>query len=245
MDIWQEQLDASGFRSYIAAPQPASPPTSISLTKISTPTHGVSIIAINNDGTLMATKDDFVPTTVWLWSLQTGKSVAVLIHHSPVKQVLWHPQQIDLLLIHCAIPEPAVHLWKSTWAAPQVVALHLERTGGRLEASWLQSPEDNSFILMLSSTHQYTKASLSSNGEIIPELPCFKGAARSRGTGVEDMFDEGNSLDLSPIKLAHDETMEVHEGFEGGNDHSGSSFGMGNEMVDDTFHYRRHVKAGV
>lgn len=192
----------------------------------------------------MATKDDFIPTTIWIWSLKSGKAIAVLIHHSPVKHVAWHPYQSDLLLIHCAIPEPAVHLWKLNWDIPRVVTLPLERTGGRSEASWLQSPEENTYSLMLSSTHQYTKACISSNGEIISEQPSFEGAARSLGTGVEDMFDEGNSLDLSPIKLAHDEMMEVHGGFGGADDHSGSSFGMGNEMVDDTFHYRRHVKVG-
>ncbi len=123
------------------------------------------------------------------------------------------------------------------------MTLPLVRTGGRLEASWLQCPQDDSYGLMLSSTHQYTKALLSRNGNIIPEEPKDDGAAGSLGTGVEDTFDEGNSLDLSPIKLAHDETMDVPEGFEVPNDHSGSSFGNCNEMIDDTFHYRRQVKA--
>lgn len=191
----------------------------------------------------MATKNDFVPTTVWIWSLRSGKAVAVLVHHSPVKNIAWNSQQADLLLIHCAIPEPAVHLWSATWDASRVVTLPLERVGGRLEASWLQSAEENTYRLMLSSTHQYITATIDSNGEIIPESYHCGKSAESGVTGVEDMFDEGNSLDLSPIKLAHDETMEVHERFEGGHDQSDSSFGMGNEMVNDTFHYRRHVKA--
>ena len=44
--------------------------------------------------------------------------------------------------------------------------------------------------------------------------------------GPEDMFDEGNSMDLSPIKLSRE------------------GFGMGmrsEEEVDDTFDYRRHL----
>lgn len=57
--------------------------------------------------------------------------------------------------------------------------------------------------------------------------------------GAESLFDEGNSFDLSPIKITRDETI----GFEDGNDSMGSGFGMENEMVDDTFHYRRHVRA--
>lgn len=240
--IWQEQLDASTVRSYTKAPQPASPPTNTSLTKASQPVHGISVIAFNSDGNLLATKSDSIPTTVWIWSLQTGSIVAVLIHHSFVKHVSWHPTESDLLLIHCAIPEPAIHLWKSVWEAPQTVTLPLGRTSGRLEANWLLSPMTSQFNLMLTSTHQYITCLLSSSGEISLGAPSFSEGAKPISV-AEDMFDEGNSLDLSPIKITHDETLEVDNAFGDGNDDSGYGFGFGNEMVDDTFHYRRHVKA--
>ena len=228
-------------RSYVAAPQPATPPTSLSLGKSDSPTHGISAIAFNSDGTLLATRNDFIPTTVWIWSLNNSSAIDVLIHHSAVKQVTWHPSQSDLLLIHCAIPEPAVHLWKTTWHAPRILMLPLQRIGGRLEASWLQSSSDDDFNLMISSTHQYTTACVSSDGEVIAKAIPPEAAAVSVGTGAEDMFDEGNSLDLSPIKISHS-TVEV-SGYGDGDDLFGSGFGFTEEMLDDTFHYRRHVKA--
>lgn len=92
---------------------------------------------------------------------------------------------------------------------------------------------------MLSSAHQYTTARISSDGEIIAEAMPPEEAAISLEPGAEDMFDEGNSLDLSPIKISHS-TVEV-SAF--GDDRSGSGFGFTEEMLDDTFHYRRHVKA--
>lgn len=168
-------------------------------------------------------------------------AIDILIHHSTVKQILWHPSQSDLLLIHCAIPEPAVHLWKTTWHAPQILMLPLQRIGGRLEASWLKSPTDDMFNIMISSAHQYTTSRISSDGEIIPELAPPEAAANSIDTGAEDMFDEGNSLDLSPIKISHS-TVEV-SGYGDGDENFGSGFGFTEEMLDDTFHYRRHVKA--
>jgi len=241
--IWQEQLDASKARNYIVAPQPANPPTSTSLMKADHPVHGISILAFNSDGDLLATKSDSMPTTVWIWSLQTGGVVAVLIHHSPVKHMSWHPTESGLLLIHCAIPEPAVHLWKSTWDVPQIVTLPLRRKSGRLEASWLISPTSSQFNLMLTSTHQYITSLISSSGEVVPGAPGLSDGAQSRIVGAEDMFDEGNSLDLSPIKITHDETLEVPDPFGDGDDCSGLGFGLNNEMVDDTFHYRRHIKA--
>ena len=250
VDIWQEQLNASKSRTYAIAPQPASPPSSTVGAKASGPIHGISTMSFSGDGTLLATKNDSIPTTVWIWSLQSGRPVAVLIHHSPVKQISWHPQQSDLLLIHCAIPDPAIHLWKSTWSAPMIITLPLSNTGGRLEAHWLRSLDLDSYNILLTSTHSYITAQISQTGSLIPSADALSSdpdlGFRSVGTGAEDMFDEGNSLDLSPIKIAHDETMEVHDGFDDGGDGSGSSgFGLGNEMVDDTFHYRRHIKAGV
>ena len=236
--VWEEQVNALKGRSYVAAPQPASPPTSLSQGKSDNPTQGVSVIAFNKDGNLLATKNDWIPTTVWIWSVNTGTTIDVLIHHSPVKQIIWHSSQSDLLLIHCAIPEPAVHLWKTTWHAPQILMLPLQRIRGRLEANWLESPTDDIFNIMISSAHQYTTARISSDGEIItpPET-----AANPVDMGAEDMFDEGNSLDLSPIKISHS-TVEV-SGYGDGNENLGSGLGFTEEMLDDTFHYRRHVKA--
>lgn len=117
--------------------------------------------------------------------------------------------------------------------------LPLLRIGGRLEASWLKSLTDESFNLMISSAHQYTTVRISPDGEVIAESIPLDAAALSIDTGAEDMFDEGNSLDLSPIKISHS-TVEV-SGY--GDDHFGSGFGFTEEMLDDTFHYRRHVKA--
>ena len=119
--------------------------------------------------------------------------------------------------------------------------LPLPRIGGRLEASWLESSSDNTFNLMISSAHQYTTSRVSSDGELIPEMIPPDAAALSIGAGAEDMFDEGNSLDLSPIKISHS-TVEV-SAYGDGEEHTRSGFGFTEEMLDDTFHYRRQVKA--
>ena len=192
----------------------------------------------------MATIDDFLPTTVWIWSLNTGTAVAVLIHHSPVRHIKWHMTETDLLLVHCAIPEASIHLWKSSWEAPRIIDLPLEKANHKLEASWLLSQDASQFQVLLSSTSRHITALLSSSGDLIPKAPELnENFDRSIGTGAEDIFDEGNSLDLSPIKITHDET-EVLDKLEDGIDDSRTGFGLGNEMVDDTFHYRRHIRAG-
>ena len=147
--------------------------------------------------------------------------------------------------MHCAIPEPSIHLYKASWDFPRIVKLPLDRIGGRLEANWLQSPDTESYGLMISSAHQYVTAQMSRNADLISAVGESDLGFKSVGTGAEAMFDEGNSLDLSPIKIPHDETLEVYDGYDGGDEHPESGFGMDNEMVNDTFHYRRHVKGAV
>lgn len=119
--------------------------------------------------------------------------------------------------------------------------LPLPRIGGRLEASWLEGSGDDKFGLMISSAHHYTTTRISCDGEVIPEETLPEAATIPIDAGAEDLFDEGNSLDLSPIKISHS-TVEV-SGYGDDNEHSGSGFGFTEEMLDDTFHYRRHVKA--
>lgn len=192
---------------------------------------------------MLATRSDTWPTTIWIWSLATGFIVATLIHHSPVRHIEWHPTTDDLLMIHCGIPEPVVHIWRRTWDRPKVISLRLERTMGRLEAGWLEAASPSSDIanIMLSSSQQYVTAQISIvDGTHIPVALPVEGpevAALPMGTGPDDMFDEGHSLDFSPIKILNG-TVEL------GGEYNGEGFGMTVDSVDDTFHYRRNVKAG-
>ena len=189
---------------------------------------------------MLATRSDSMPTTTWIWSLQTGALITAMIHHSPVKHIEWHSAFEDLLSVHCAIPEPVIHLWKRSWDSPKIISLPLERATGRLEASWLQSPSSAIAKIMLSSSHQYITAQLSSiDGTVIPNVPLSEpeAAALAMGEGPEDMFDEGHSLDFSPVKISNG-TVDLGDGY----DEEG--FGLTGDSVDDTFHYRRNVKAG-
>jgi len=81
---------------------------------------------------------------------------------------------------------------------------------------------------MLANTHNFAIRKLQGDdGDATTEEPLKLSFV---GLGPEDMFDEGNSMDLSPIRLSHDQ----HEG----------ELGMGGtdyDDVDDTFDYRRHL----
>lgn len=246
MTLWEEQISADKQRSYATAPHAANPPTTVDLasSKSTTPKKGVSLLSLNTPGTLLATKSDATSTTAWIWSLQTGKPVAVLIHHSPIKALTWHPSQPDLLMIHCAIPDPTLHFWKKDWD-PLALALPLANaSGSRLEANWLASANDDTFALMLSSATNSVIVELSRTGELI--LPKAQPAGEREGeqhafkcseSGPEDMFDEGESLNFSPVRF--DAMTAGYGSLEGVMDGDG----MGESaMVEDTFDYRKPLR---
>ena len=245
---WEEQIDAAKQRDYTRATHPVNPPNSASLAKPNTVSrHGVSVITVNTNNSLLATRSDTWPTTVWIWSLSTRRLITALIHHSPIKQIEWHPKIDDLLLIHCTIAEPVVHVWKNSWDTPKAFSLPFERAAAasRLVAAWLQAPaSDDVVITMLSSSHDYATAHFNAtDGSIVNPIASLlaepEAAALSMGTGPEDMFDEGHSLDFSPVKISNG-IVDLGGGYE-----EEGGFGMTGESVDDTFHYRRNIKAGV
>ena len=235
LEVWEEQIKANTERTYASIKGIVSPPTSGALAKTNPPKQGISILALNNDGTMLATRDDAVPTTTWLWSMQSGKLITMLIHHSSVKHLEWHPYQKDLLLVHCAIQEPIIHIWKSNWIMPLNVTLPLPNAKGKLEAHWVQSKDQESFSVLFSSSIQTINARISLAGDLLPEDDEQTTAFNVNEGAPEDMFDEGNSLDLSPVKYGAKEDFGLL---------GDSGFGTTEHAVDDTFHYRKQVKAG-
>ena len=200
---------------------------------------GTSVIEYNTDGSLFTTRDNSLPSTVWIWSPKLVTAIAVLIHHSPVKRVQWHPVIADLLLVQCTVAKPAIHLWNATWEIPKVVSLPLDKLGGKMEANWLFSEASDMLSLILGNAHNYTIAELSHDGEL---SSCHK-KGEITGAGPEDMFDEGNSLDLSPIMISHEE-FTMANGQVSLPCGPSEPWNLSDE-VDDTFHHRRHVKAST
>ena len=234
--IWQEQIDAMGERSFVIAASSTCPPTQ-NLT--SEENNGVSILEYSSDGSFFVTKDDFASSTIWIWSLKEASAVAVLIHHAAVKKVQWHPVITDLLLILCTLTEPVIHLWRHTWEIPKVITIHQLTATAGLEAFWLQDDTKELPRLLLSDSKTHVTIQIDHDGK----LASRRSRVEAIGEGPEDIFDEGNSLDLSALKESHDEHAN--------NAKSGlfnpgllSAWASSNE-VEDTFQFKRPVRVAT
>jgi len=236
ISVWQEQVSASKARSYIVTTQPMCPPTIASLPTDVNQKTGISVIAFNADGTLITTRNDSMPTTVWIWSLKLLSPYAVLVQHSAVRSVQWHPTCPDLLMFQCVHEERLVYLWSSRWEQPRIVGMPSEKLAGRQEARWIRTSSDQRPTMMFGDAQNYVVGFVRGEG-IQTESPTKEYMAAGN---PEPLFDEGNSMDLSPIKLLHEDSRNELDVDSADDGLSGQLSDVSGE-VDDTFHYRRRA----
>ncbi|KAL8947606.1 MAG: hypothetical protein Q9222_006132 [Ikaeria aurantiellina] len=233
--VWQEEIRPSLTRGYTEAKQPTEPPTLESSASKKVKTPDMAIMEFNLDGSLLAFVDRATPTTLRIYSLRSGKLLTALVHHSPIKLFQWHHEVADLVLIQCSVAQPLLHFWRASWSTPKIFALSLQAPIGHPTAYWLSTHNDQ-LRFMLSNTEQLATCQCTLGGDEVTWQP----NADSGNLGPETMFDEGNSLDLSPYKAIDEEA------FAGVTPALGLSTQLGHSLeVDDTFHYRHNQQAAT
>ncbi|KAF3104004.1 hypothetical protein TWF569_007792 [Orbilia oligospora] len=144
-DVWSEELSVLGERHYTLITPPVSLPTVDSLASDPVPKIGVSVISFSADGTLVATKDERMPNSIWVWSLESLAPLAILVQLSQVKAIQWHPSRGDLLAVVCgADPNsvnttnmPSVYLWSRDWDYPRTIRVSTDILASNLWLRWV------------------------------------------------------------------------------------------------------------
>lgn len=145
--IWQEQIDPhAGQRatpSFIKATQAVSPP-GLSPSSVSEVRHGCNLAKFDSSSSLLASRLEDAPSTVWIWDVPTSELRAVLMYHASVTKVEWHPSQPELLLMRCeGEGSSLVFVWDplSNGPCPIDFSRHLpgRKVTGRTDATWLET----------------------------------------------------------------------------------------------------------
>ncbi|KAK7071614.1 WD repeat-containing protein wrap73 [Halocaridina rubra] len=107
-------------------------------TKQARPRIGIGTAVFSNDSRFLATRNDNMPATLWIWSIPKLSLKAILVHASPIKDFAWDPQQSRLAL---CTGSSHVYFWSPfgclTVAVPgastmQISSLRWHPTGSRL-----------------------------------------------------------------------------------------------------------------
>lgn len=164
--IWQEQLgDGSGLdggirHSFVKATQMIAPPAPAPDSKGSADAKtGCPSSAFDASSTLLATRLDDAPCTLWIWDLAAAELRAVIIFHSAIN-FAWHARSRETLLITCQEGgrQAASYVWDPLTQGPTVLKtddyLPKPKFGvAKLQVSWLNREAECPELLMSDSQH--------------------------------------------------------------------------------------------
>ncbi|KAG6008587.1 hypothetical protein E4U21_004227 [Claviceps maximensis] len=212
LQVWQEQIQIgheNNTRTFVRAEKPTSPQGLVdSTTTPSDARSGCSLVSFDASSTLLATRLDDSPFTIWIWDLTAGELRAALMFHSAVAFV-WHPNAREVLLISCQEDgrHSASYVWDPLSQGP--TSLDVERYlpickgPSKLQISWLNHESEFPEILA-SDTKHYVLMSLA---ETEVEANPWESAVGSIGWNSTRTTgrDEAESIaSASPIVIAED-----------------------------------------
>lgn len=214
------------------------PPTSESPASDSSMRSGTNLLTFDSSGTLLATRTESMPTTLWIWDVGTKIIRTVLILHAPISKATWHPTINELLLIRCEGEENRglIHLWDPSWQTPKIIDFASQIPGGELLGKtvgrWL-SAEGKSPAIFFTDTQDCMLASISESGD--GELPW----EYSEGGLLIYGQREESPLNLVPADGRRLNGRATFDPLKDGDIAAGMS---GSDELEDTFRFRKYVE---
>nr|POF03445.1 putative wd repeat-containing protein c32h8.09 [Quercus suber] len=205
--IWEEVVSASGDRTFRLATQPYSPPRSSSAKCAESYAKGVEEFSFNCDGSYLATRDERMLNTVWIWHVGVLAAHAVIVQHSNVKHVQWHPSLPTRMLVDCG--QGIAYVYDtSSGTSPAVESVPM-LTAPSLQ--WSQTGADDLPIILASTKTAFRVVYPEGRGTL-PQGSNSSQTGTRPGSGLrsgEVDFEEGHSEDslfdvLSGRKSQHD-----------------------------------------
>lgn len=99
-----------------------SPPVSTFQLKLDSskpnPKLGVGVLEYNCTGSLLATRNDNQPSSLWLWDVAKLSQIALIQQVSPIKMIEWNPLQPERLAFCCS--NGFIYLWDLTYGCEAI-----------------------------------------------------------------------------------------------------------------------------
>ncbi|KAL2257029.1 hypothetical protein VTK26DRAFT_760 [Humicola hyalothermophila] len=224
LQVWQEQISLSQtgpvIHTFVRATQALSPAPA--LRDNSEPVSGCASILFDQSSTLVATRLDDSPSTVWIWDVQVTELRAVLLFHGNVSTIAWHPHIPETLLIRCEGDQYSglVFVWDPLSEGPRFVdfgsRLPNVKAAGKPRALWLGVGDSAPPSLFFSDAQNAILACLGEADQGVlpwgspetlhPNLPAERreesplelvpaAAARPEAPGIEDEDEDSSELE--------------------------------------------------
>lgn len=185
--LWQEAVSASGERSYATLSQPFSPPLTRSKSGTEPNELGIAEARFSCDSKYLATRDERMLSTIWLWNMSTLAAHTVLIQHSNVRKLQWHQSRPEILLIDCG--DGIAHVFDAS--SPEPPATFRTEISGAPNLSWICPTGSNHATLLATTKTSHCIVYLDGRFEAEDNML----GATLRSPTTEQPFDEGASED--------------------------------------------------
>ncbi|KAI0549378.1 hypothetical protein F4679DRAFT_267230 [Xylaria curta] len=230
LQIWQEQIDPHARQravpSFIKATQAVSPP-GLSPNSVSDARHGCNLAKFDCSSSLLASRLEDAPSTVWIWDMPTSELRAVLMYHASVTKVEWHPSKPELLLVRCeGEGSDLVFVWDPLSSGPRPIEFlrHLPnaKVTGRTDASWLEATTESA-ALFFTDHAQYILLSLAGAGADADAEETLPWATQVT-INPHVNADRPTNFNISEIDPDDNNSIDMDEGV---------------TELDDTFHFKK------
>lgn len=199
---------ADNTRTFLRAEKATSPQVVVESATIPSEARlGCSSLSFDASSTLLATRLDDSPFTIWIWDLAAAELRAALLFHSAVDFV-WHPTSREVLLISCQGDErqSASYVWDPLSQGPK--SLNVEqylpacKKPPKLQISWLDHGSESPEILA-SNSQYYVLLSLADTANEASPWEAAVGSIETSSLWTER--DGAESMaSASPIVIAED-----------------------------------------
>lgn len=115
---------------------------------------GCTAAFFDSSSSLLATKVEDSPSTVWVWDLSATELRAVLLFSSDVTSFRWHSTIPELLLVTCQGGDHngVIFIWDPLSSGPKSLDCAEQFPGGTIaakwQASWVDSADDVGMVLV-------------------------------------------------------------------------------------------------
>ncbi|KAI2472002.1 hypothetical protein F4781DRAFT_420303 [Annulohypoxylon bovei var. microspora] len=177
LQIWQEQntLPNTGSFSlpaFVKAAQAVTPQWT-ALNSLQEPMSGCNFAKFDCSSSLLATRLEDSPGTIWIWDLPSSDLRAVLMYHASVTKLEWHPVHPELLLMRCEGDSygSLVFAWDPLSHGPRSIDMagqFPESLSGKTYATWIRTKTESAALFFTDSTTCMVVSLVDSDGETLP-----------------------------------------------------------------------------
>ncbi|KAI0840436.1 hypothetical protein F5Y06DRAFT_240425 [Hypoxylon sp. FL0890] len=235
LQIWQEQNvlpNAGGlsFPGFVRATQAVTPEWT-TLSSLQEPVSGCNFAKFDCSSSLLATRLEDAPGTIWIWDIPSSDLRAVLMYHANVTKLEWHPMQPELLLMRCEGENYGnlVFAWDPLSHGPRSINTTHQFPGtpsGKTYATWLRATTESAAIFLTDNATCMIASLADSDTETLPWRDEFAPTGPVRHEGDID-------VQSSPRLASPSEDAEDSINFDVDDDYTSEP--------DDTFQFRKFI----